>query len=93
MNKYELLVILSAQVDDEAKEAAIQKVTSILEKAGASIENIDKQGVKKFAYAINHKNEGVYVMYNLALEATALKDITKSLNITDGVVRTMFIKK
>ena len=49
----------------EAKEASIQKVTAILEKAGASIENVDKQGVKKFAYAINHKNEGVFVMYNL----------------------------
>ena len=93
MNKYELLVILSAQQDDEAKETSINKVTAILEKAGASIQNVDKQGVKKFAYAINHKNEGVYVMYNLELEASALKEITKTLNITDGVVRTMFIKK
>ncbi len=93
MNKYELLVILSAQVDDEAKEANINKVTSILEKAGASIENVDKQGVKKFAYAINHKNEGVYVMYNIELDAVKVNEVTKTLNITDGVVRTMFIKK
>ena len=93
MNKYELLVILSAQLDDEAKEAAIQKVTAILEKAGAIVENVDKQGVKKFAYAINHKNEGVFVMYNLELEAAKVNEITKTLNITDDVVRTMFIKK
>ena len=93
MNKYELLVILSAQQDDEAKEASIQKVTAILEKAGASIENVDKQGVKKLAYAINHKNEGVFVMYNLEVEANSVNEITKTLNITDGVVRTMFIKK
>ena len=93
MNKYELLVILSAQLDDEGKEALTNKVTAILEKAGASIENIDKQGVKKFAYAINHKNEGVFVMYNLSLEATSVNEVTKTLNITDGVVRTMFIKK
>ena len=93
MNKYELLVILSAQQDDEAKEASINKVTAILEKAGASIENVDKQGVKKYAYAINHKNEGVFVMYNLELEATQVNEVTKTLNITDEVVRTMFIKK
>lgn len=93
MNKYELLVILSAQVDDEAKEANISKVSAILEKAGAQIENIDKQGVKKYAYAINHKNEGVYVMYNLELDAAKVNEITKTLNITDDVVRTMFIKK
>ena len=93
MNKYELLVILSAQVDDEAKEANISKVSAILEKAGAQIENIDKQGVKKYAYAINHKNEGVYVMYNLELDAAKDNEITKTLNITDDVVRTMFIKK
>lgn len=93
MNKYELLVILSAQIDDEAKEALTNKVSAILEKAGAQIENVDKQGVKKFAYPINHKNEGVYVYYTLNLNSEALKDITNTLNITDNVVRTMFIKK
>lgn len=93
MNKYELLVILSAQQDDESKEASINKVTAILEKAGAIVESVDKQGVKKFAYAINHKNEGVFVMYNLELEANKVNEVTKTLNITDGVVRTMFIKK
>ena len=93
MNKYEMLVILSAQIDDEAKEALTNKVTDILTKNGASIENVDKQGVKKFAYAINHKNEGVYVLYTLEMEASKVNEVTKVLNITDNVVRTMFVRK
>ena len=93
MNKYEMLVILSAQIDDEAKEALTNKVSDILTKNGASIENVDKQGVKKYAYAINHKNEGVYVLYTLEMEASKVNEVTKILNITDNVVRTMFVRK
>lgn len=93
MNKYEMLVILSAQIDDEAKEALVNKVTDILTKNGASIENIDKQGVKKYAYAINHKNEGLFVLYTLEMEASKVNEVTKILNITDNVVRTMFVRK
>ena len=50
-------------------------------------------GVKKYAYKINYKDEGVYVLFNIEAEGKVLKDVQKLLNITDNVVRAMFIKK
>ncbi len=93
MNKYELLVVLSAQAEDAQNEALIEKVKSIVESKGIAIESVDKWGVKKYAYKINYKDEGVYVLFNIEAEGKVLKDVQKLLNITDNVVRAMFIKK
>ena len=93
MNKYELLVILSAQADDAANDALVEKVQSIIESKGIKVESVDKWGVKKFAYKINYKDEGVYVLFNVEADGACLAETQKLLNITDNVVRVMFSKK
>ena len=93
MNKYELLVILSAQADDAQNDALVEKVQSIVESKGIKVESVDKWGLKKFAYKINYKDEGVYVLFNVEADGTTLAETQKLLNITDNVVRAMFSKK
>ncbi len=93
MNKYELLVILSAQPEDAANDALVEKVQKVVESKGVKVESVDKWGVKKYAYKINYKDEGNYVLYNVEADGTKLSEVQKLLNITDGVVRAMFTKK
>lgn len=93
MNKYELLVVLSAQVDDAANAALLEKVKGILEGKGIKIESVDNWGVKKYAYKINYKEEGTYVIFNIEADKAVLAETQKLLNITDNVVRAMFSKK
>ena len=93
MNKYELLVILSAQQDDAANDALIEKVKAILANKGVNVESVDKWGVKKYAYKINFKDEGLYVLFNIEAEGKIIADVQKLLNITDNVVRAMFERK
>ena len=50
--------------------------------------------MKKFAYPINYKSEGFYVLVNFNSEVeTTANSIGKQLNITDGVVRQMIVAK
>lgn len=93
MNKYELLVVLSAQQDDAANDALLAKVQGILESKGIKVESVDKWGVKKYAYKIDYKEEGAYVIFNIEADKAVVNDVQKLLNITDNVVRAMFIKK
>lgn len=93
MNKYELLVVLSAQADESANNALLEKVKGILTNKGIAIESVDNWGVKKYAYKINYKEEGIFILFNIEAEGKVLADVQKVLNITDNVVRAMFIKK
>jgi ribosomal protein S6 len=93
MNKYELLVILSAELTDESKEALIKKVTDLIASKGGVVGNVDKQGVKKLTYRINGKYEGYYVLVNFESASSVPNELSKTFNITDNIYRTFFLKK
>lgn len=93
MNKYELLYIISSSATDEQKEELVKKVNSLIEAKGGEIEGTDKWGMKKFAYPINYKNEGYYVLVNLSINPEMIKEINNVMNITENVVRQIFVKK
>lgn len=93
MNKYELLLILSASKEEGDRDALVEKVSKLLEAKGAKIESVDKWGNKKLAYPINYKDNGYYVIMNLEAEAKVPAEVQAQLNITTDVVRAMFVKK
>lgn len=93
MNKYELLYIISSSATDEQKEGLIKKINSLIESKGGVVENVDKWGIKKFAYPIQFKNEGFYVLVNLTANPETIKEMNNLMNITEFVVRQMFVRK
>ena len=93
MNKYELLLILSASNEEGDKDALIEKVSKLLEAKGATVTSVDKWGNKKLAYPINFKNDGYYVLMNFEANAEVPAEVQKQLNITADVYRAMFVRK
>ncbi len=93
MNKYELLYIISSDASEEKREEIIAKFSSYIVSKGGVVEGVDKWGMKKLAYPINFKNEGFYVLMNIQLDPNEVDPMAKLMNITEGVVRQMFVKK
>ena len=93
MNKYELMFIIAQDVAEEKREELINKFKSYVESHGGTIEGIEKVGMKKFAYPINFKNEGYYVIFNITLNPEEVDAMNKLMTITDGIVRQMFVRK
>lgn len=93
MNKYELMYIISATATEEQRDALIEKYKSFVESKGGVVAGVDKLGMKKFAYAINFKTEGFYVLMNFEAPATVVSEMNKAMNIADLVVRQMFVRK
>lgn len=91
--KYELLFIIDKDLTDEAKDVVIDKVKKIIESKNGNISMLDKWGMKKFAYPINYKSEGFYVLLNFEASEDVPNVLNAQLNILDGVVRHMCIAK
>ena len=49
--------------------------------------------MKKFAYKIDFKTEGYYVLMNFEAPADVVKEMNNLMHITDFVVRQMFVRK
>ena len=93
MNSYELLYIIDNDLSDEGKEAIVNKINAVVTDNGGTVDGIDKWGTRKFAYAINYKTEGYYVLVNFSAPATLPDEVERVLRITDGVIRFMVVKK
>jgi len=93
MNKYELLTILPAAITDEQKEATIDKYIKLIEANKGTISVVNKWGIKKFAYPIDYKNEGYYVLLEFEAEAELPNKIDSLMRIDECVVRSLCLKK
>ena len=93
MNKYELMYIISAGVQDDKREEIINKVKAFVESKGGVVAGLDKLGMKKFAYQINFKSEGFYVVMNFEAPAAVIAELNNNLNLNENVVRQVIIRK
>lgn len=93
MNKYELLYIIDNSASEEQKNALVEKFKAFVESKNGTVETVDKWGTKKFAYPINFKNEGYYVLMTFTAPATIVKEMNSVMLVTENIVRQMFVKK
>lgn len=96
MNKYEMLTIFSASLNDEQKDAIVEKYSKLMEKDGGKVESVNKAnpwGLRKLAYPIKYKNEGYYVLYNFEATAEVAHNIVNLMRIDENVLRQMCLRK
>ena len=93
MNSYELLYIVKADMEEEARTALISRFSDLIVAAGGEITESDEWGKKKFAYPINYVNEGYYVLVNFKSQPTQIAELERNFRITEDTVRFMIVKK
>ena len=89
-----MLYIINNDASEEAKQAVIDKMESIVTSNGGTVENIDKWGTKKFAYTLqDYSTEGYYVLMNFEADAAVPALLSRQVQIMDNAKRCMIIKK
>lgn len=91
MNKYELTVVLSAKLEDEARLATLEKVKDMVVRFGGTNLNVNDWGKKKLAYDIQKMSEAFYTFIEFEAPATAPAELEAQLRIMDGVIRYLVV--
>ena len=93
MRSYEMMTILSPDLETEAHESSLKKIEKLISDNAGKVESIDRLGKKRMAYEINHLQDGNYsVVYFDGMPET-VKEVDRVLKISEDVVRFMIIKK
>lgn len=88
MRAYELMVIIDGDADEESPGRLCSRIEQLVNQQGGEVSNVDHWGRRRFAYQINHKWEGVYVVLELlAPGGDSLQELERSLVLSDEVVR------
>lgn len=92
MNSYQLLFIIDVDTADEKKNEIVEKFSDLIVSLGGEINASEKWGNKRFAYPINYKREGYYVLIKFTAEANVLAEIDRQMKINENIVRQMITK-
>ena len=95
MVKYESIVVFSVlNKSDEDVQALVEKFKALIEKNGTLESVSDKDwGLRKLAYPINDETEGYYVLFNFESEPTFPAELERIAGITEGVLRSIVVRK
>ena len=89
---YETVMVFSMKQGEDGIQALIEKFKALIEKH-ATLQSVDEWGKRKLAYLINKESEGYYVLMNFESEADFPAELDRIYKITDGVMRSLIIRK
>ncbi len=87
MRAYELMIIADHEMEESAISGLVNQTTATVEAAGGKIVSVDKWGKRRFAYEINKKTEGYYLVIEILAEGGALDGLERNLRLADEIVR------
>jgi small subunit ribosomal protein S6 len=93
MNKYELALVLSAKVEDEVREATLEKAKGYITRYNGVISEVEEWGKKRLAYEIQKMHEGFYYFIQFEADSTAPAEIERHVRIMDNVLRYLVVSK
>ena len=93
MNKYELALVVSAKIEDDARVAAVEQVKELIARFGGTVTNVDEWGKKRLAYEIQKMKEGFYYFIQFESDSTAPVEIEQRVRIMESVIRYLCIRQ
>lgn len=87
MNKYEVLYVIDAGMEDQARTDLIAQFSNLMTANGATIEKVDEWGKRRLAYPINFKNEGYYVLVNFSAKPEFPRELERNFEISEHIMR------
>jgi len=93
MSKYEMVVVVSAKLEDEERAAALEKVQNYITRFGGTVESVDDWGKKKLAYEIQKMREAYYSIINFEAPADCPAQVENRVRLMESVLRFLCVKK
>ncbi|WP_062107907.1 30S ribosomal protein S6 [Bacillus niameyensis] len=92
MKKYEVMYIIRPNIEDEAKQAVIERFDSILTSNGAEVIESKDWGKRRLAYEIEDFRDGFYRIIQTNATPEAVQEFDRLAKISDDIIRHIIVK-
>ncbi len=92
MNKYESIIIISQNVEEEGIKALITKFTDLINTEG-KVSEVTEMGKRKLAYEINKNKEAFYVLFTFEAKPELIAELERNYRITDEIIKFITVRK
>src|ERR1700753_2921846 len=87
MRPYEVMGIFEATTEPTVIQGVLDQALEVIRSTGGTPGAIDRWGKRTFAYEVNHKREGYYVVVEFSAEPETVAARDRILGLADDVVR------
>jgi len=91
MRDYELVAIISPELDEEGVSEIVDKVSRSIDSRGGVVERVDKWGMRKLAYPMKKFMEANYVLARFKLMPKSVKELEAEISALGGVLRYLVV--
>ncbi len=92
MRPYEVMTIFDVGADPQALQAVVDRTLETIKSTGGNPGHVDRWGRRPFAYEVNHKREGYYVLVEFTADPPTVAELDRMLALADEVVRHKVIR-
>ena len=93
MSKYELALVVNAKIEDDAREAVVEKAKNYVTRYGGTITEVEEWGKKRLAYEIQKMREGYYYFIQFDASSDCPEKIEQRVRIMEPVIRYLCVKQ
>lgn len=93
MNNYELALVVTAKIEDDARAEVVEKAKAYITRAAGVITNVEEWGKKRLAYEIKDQREAYYYFIHFEAETSVPAQVETDLRIMDNVLRYLIVRK
>lgn len=96
MNKYESVIIINANLEENVIKGAIDKVADLIKsfaKENATELTIEDLGRRKMAYEVRGCKEGRYIIYNFYSNPENIRELERVYRITEEIIKFIVVRK
>ncbi len=88
MARYELMVMLDPEIQDEELDGAVDRIKQVIADRGGSDEATEVQGRRRLAYPVKAKTDGTMVVSRFDMSGDAVAALTTTLRANENHLRT-----
>lgn len=89
---YEGMYILSATLSDDARQKALEKITSGIVDRTGEVHKIFEQGRRKMAFEINGRREGYYYILYFSVPTSSMGEMWKDYHLNEDLIRFLTLR-
>jgi len=87
MRPYEVMIIFDPTLEEDAVRAEVDRATELIRAKGGNPGRVERWGKRRLAYEIRRQREGAYVVLEAQAEPAVMDDLSRTLTLSDGVLR------
>ena len=87
------MYIVRPELDDDAVQQEIEKVSQLIQTNGGQVKKITPWGKRRLAYTVKDQREGHYVVAEFELDRGRVQEVERVLKISDTVFRHLLVRQ